>query len=720
MANGYAKYGGLGGGGGGTLTSINGQTGPAITIAAGSGISVASSLNTITITNTGAMGTVTSVSVVSANGLAGTVATPTTTPAITLSTTITGLLQGNGTAISAYTGGNLTDVGTDGITVSGGTGAVIGSGTSIAQHVADTTHNGYLSSVDWNTFNGKQASGNYITALTGDVTATGPGSVAATLATVNSNIGTFASVTVNGKGLVTAAAALSGDATTSGSVLTLDTVNSNVGSFTNASITVNAKGLVTAASSGTAPVTTLAAVGASPNANAGIISGNTLNLEPFNSSFPGVVTASGGGTTNFLRADGTWAAPAGSGSVTSVAFTDGSTTPIYTITGSPITSSGTITETLATQSANVVFSGPTTGAAAQPTFRSLVLADLPAGTASMAYAQAYFGTAANWSTTSTSYVDPTFSGTAGFTVRQHSGLTVTAGGSNVAGITFTPSSASAVYLITASFPCFCSSNSGFNAQLTDGTTVINGTGIFQQTTTAANTLATTTLSGIYVPGTTSPVTVKVQLAIAAGGGTATIEGGGSTAGAGLGDALEWTVTQIPTNLIGGSLGIANFGSTPNAQGGSVSSSTLTLQPASGSFPGGVSTTTQTFAGSKTLGANVSDAITIGAASSTALHTINGGMQRTTRTITSNLTVDTTTTDYIILCNQSGAITITLPPPTNGRILIIKDISGTGHTNNITIARNASENIEGVAASFVYQVDWGSLTITSDGTNWFFI
>ena len=46
-------------------------------------------------------GTVTSVSVVSANGLAGTVATATTTPAITLSTSITGTLQGDGTAISA-------------------------------------------------------------------------------------------------------------------------------------------------------------------------------------------------------------------------------------------------------------------------------------------------------------------------------------------------------------------------------------------------------------------------------------------------------------------------------------------------------------------------------------------------------------------------------------------------------------------------------------------
>jgi hypothetical protein len=50
-------------------------------------------------------GTVTSVSVVSANGLAGTVATATSTPAITLSTSVTGLLKGNGTAISAATAG---------------------------------------------------------------------------------------------------------------------------------------------------------------------------------------------------------------------------------------------------------------------------------------------------------------------------------------------------------------------------------------------------------------------------------------------------------------------------------------------------------------------------------------------------------------------------------------------------------------------------------------
>lgn len=53
----------------------------------------------------GGSGTVTTLSIVAANGFAGTVATASTTPAITLSTSITGVLKGNGTAISAAIAG---------------------------------------------------------------------------------------------------------------------------------------------------------------------------------------------------------------------------------------------------------------------------------------------------------------------------------------------------------------------------------------------------------------------------------------------------------------------------------------------------------------------------------------------------------------------------------------------------------------------------------------
>jgi hypothetical protein len=48
---------------------------------------------------------------------------------------------------------------------------------------AGVSGDGYLSSTDWNTFNNKQASGSYITALSGEATASGPGSAAVTLST---------------------------------------------------------------------------------------------------------------------------------------------------------------------------------------------------------------------------------------------------------------------------------------------------------------------------------------------------------------------------------------------------------------------------------------------------------------------------------------------------------------------------------------------------------
>lgn len=121
-----------------------------------------------------------------------------------------------------------------------------------------------------------QAAGNYITTLTGDVIAAGPGSAAASLAVVNSNPGTYGSstripiVTVDTKGRVTALTTTAvsvpsgilsfiGDVYGSGvtgspTTLTLTNVNLNV--YTNNTFLkfkVNAKGLVT----GATPVTNL-------------------------------------------------------------------------------------------------------------------------------------------------------------------------------------------------------------------------------------------------------------------------------------------------------------------------------------------------------------------------------------------------------------------------------------------------------------------------------
>ena len=69
----------------------------------------------------------------------------------------------------------------------------------------------------------------------------------------------------------------------------------------------------------------------------------------------------------------------GSGTVTSVGL---SLPAIMTVSGSPVTSAGTLAGTLATQTANYVWAGPASGGAAAPTFRALVSADVPAAAVS--------------------------------------------------------------------------------------------------------------------------------------------------------------------------------------------------------------------------------------------------------------------------------------------------------------------------------------------------
>lgn len=97
------------------------------------------------VTLTGNTGTVTGVSIVSANGFSGT-ATSTTTPAITLSTSITGLLKGNGTAISAATAGtdyiapaSTFNLGTTSITLNRASAAQTLTGISIDGNAANVT-----------------------------------------------------------------------------------------------------------------------------------------------------------------------------------------------------------------------------------------------------------------------------------------------------------------------------------------------------------------------------------------------------------------------------------------------------------------------------------------------------------------------------------------------------------------------------------------------------
>jgi hypothetical protein len=140
----------------------------------------------------------------------------------------------------------------------------------------------------------------------------GSGSVSGslTLATVNSNVGTFNNVTVNAKGLVTAASnvsyltgnqviTLGGDVSGSGSTsisTTLATVNASPQTDTFRKITVNSKGLVTATSAVTSTDITTA-LGYTPY--------NSTNPNGYTSNTGTVTSVSGTGTVNGLTLSGT-------------------------------------------------------------------------------------------------------------------------------------------------------------------------------------------------------------------------------------------------------------------------------------------------------------------------------------------------------------------------------------------------------------------------------
>jgi hypothetical protein len=140
-----------------------------------SNVTIGTGVNFVTgtLSATGSGGTVTAVSVVSSNGFAGT-SSGGATPALTLSTSITGLLYGNGTALAATT-------------VSAPLGYTAGT-LSITQ--SNTTTDGYLSSTDWNTFNNKQA-------VSAPVTKTADFTVAATdLWLINNKTGSTCTATL--------------------------------------------------------------------------------------------------------------------------------------------------------------------------------------------------------------------------------------------------------------------------------------------------------------------------------------------------------------------------------------------------------------------------------------------------------------------------------------------------------------------------------------------
>jgi len=261
------------------IGKTTGNTLSKATLTSGSGVSIVNGAGSITISATGSGGTVTSVSVVSANGFAGTVATATATPAITLSTSISGVLKGNGTAISAASAG--TDyVAPSAYTASGltmATSRLLGRTTGSAGAAEEISIAGGLT-----------LSGGVLTGLSGTVTSVG------STGTVN---GITLTGTVTTSGSLTLGGTLSGVSLTSQVTGTLPVANGGTGqtSYTSGQLLI-----------GNTTGNTLAKATLTAGTNISITNGTGAITINSTDQFAGTVTSVGStGTVNGITLTGT-------------------------------------------------------------------------------------------------------------------------------------------------------------------------------------------------------------------------------------------------------------------------------------------------------------------------------------------------------------------------------------------------------------------------------
>jgi hypothetical protein len=300
---------------------------------------------------------------------------------------------------------------------------------------------------------------------------------------------TYTSPSFNGSGNVTAAG-------------TLATVNSNVGSFTNASITVNAKGLVTAASSGTAPVTSV--TGTSPVVSSG---GATpaISMPAATTSVNGYLTSTDWNTFNSKTSNtGTVTSVGGTGTVSGLSLSGTVTTSGNLTLGGTL---AVLPSNFASQTANTILAAPN-GTAGVPTFRAIVAADIPT------LNQNTTGTASNVTGT-VAIINGGTGATTNTAARTNLGATTL--GSNI----FTITNPSAV-----TFPRFNADNTISALDAATFRTAI-GAGTSSTTGTVTSVGGTGTVSGLTLSGT---VTTSGNLTL---GGTLSLTSGQVTTALGF-------------------------------------------------------------------------------------------------------------------------------------------------------------------------------------------
>lgn len=575
------------------VSSFNGLTG-AITLAAGTNISLSPVGNTITINNTGSgSGTVTTMSVVTANGFSGTVATATTTPAITLNTSFTGIAfstsgSGMAAAIAANfptlnqsttgTAGNITGTTNSTITTlsvlslpitqvtgiatvaQGGTGlgtlttgnVILGAGTSNVTFVPATTIGNVLTA-NGTTWVSQAASTGFTNPMTtaGDIIYGGVGGTATRLATGTgvlvggatpsySTTPTLTGTNFTGIPLAGLLASAFNTVPTASTLAEFD-ANKNISGnnvipgYTTTATAAGTTTLVVGSTyqqffTGVTTQTVLLPVTST------LVLGQRFYIE---NNSTGVVTVQSSGANAIQAMAGSTILELTCILVTGT--TAASWDAVYYSHGTvPVVLGGTGLATLTT--GNVILGAGTSN----PTFVPATTANnvLTAGGATWtsaapatgSYVNAFFAQASTWSSASTTFADPANTGGNALTVRKSSGITLTAAATSLCGVTWTPANNTAVYFITVSFLTSGLVNSQTAAfQLFDGTTTIATNSVQGN---AINGIAST-FSGIYAPASASAVTVKLQIANSSAS-TLNITGNGQTGAT----TMEWTILRI--------------------------------------------------------------------------------------------------------------------------------------------------------------------------------